>query len=95
MHNLATQPVEMVKALEYVLDDYLEIKARLNVQKARPLKKFLFSLRARGSSIESFEGFCWNEQIVLLRGGDPQLFKHLVFLNPGDGRIQVKGLLKP
>ena len=75
---------------EYVLEDYLELKACLRTSKTKPIKTFLFSQKRGGWILSPVEGFSLDRHLVLFRQGDPNSFKHLVFLNPTDGRIQVK-----
>lgn len=78
------------ESFEYVLEDYLELKACLHTGKAKPIKTFLFSQKGKGWILSPVEGFSLDRHLVLFRQGDPDSFKHLVFLNPTDGRIQVK-----
>ena len=77
---------------QYVLQDFLELKASLNGKKASPIKKFLFSQEPHDWHLSPVEGFCLDGQLILFQSGDPKSFKHLVFLNPDRGEIRVKNL---
>ena len=83
---------ESRKFFEYVLRDFLEIKAALNVEQTVSIKSFLASKGCLGSSLLPLEGFCVNQQLVLLRSGDPRSIKHLVYVNPSNGLIRIKPL---
>lgn len=80
------------ESLEYVLEDYLEVKASLSPGQSVPLKKFLLAEPPQGSSVLGLEGFRLDEQLVLIDHCDPHQFKNLVFLTPGDGKIRVRAL---
>ena len=82
-----------LKAFEYVLEDFLEVKAAFTSQMMGPLKAFLLSKGFGNFILSTIEGFCLDEQLVLIRQGDPRSFEHLVFLNPENGRIRVRPLL--
>lgn len=77
---------------EYVLQDFLELKACLGGKKTAPIKKFLFSQEPRNWSLSPVEGFCLDGHLILFQSGDPNSFKHLVFLHPDRGEIRVKML---
>jgi hypothetical protein len=79
-----------LKMLEYVIEDFLDLKARLDAKRAKPLKKFLLSRRLQPGSLSSIEGFHLARQLVLIVPRRPHSFEHLVFLNPVNGAIQVK-----
>jgi hypothetical protein len=80
------------KALEYVLHDFLDLKASLDPRRTRPLKEFLFSKEQDGDAISAVDGFLLGQQLVLIQPGDPHSLEHLVFLCPADGGIRVKRL---
>lgn len=84
--------VENLKALEYVIEDFLELKAYLDPGRVQPLKDFLFAQSLEGQILINVEGFHLARQLVLIDSGDPQLLDHMVFLNPEDGQIRVKRL---
>ena len=81
-----------LRTLEYVLHDFLEVKASLDPEKAKPLKKFLFSQSLDGETLSTLEGFSLAKQLVLFEQSDPESFQNLIFLNPEDGAIQIKRL---
>ena len=83
---------EDLKILEYVLDDFLELKASLNTNQTQLLKEFLFSRRRDGLHIFPVEGFLWAKSLVVFESRSPDEVEHLIFLNPQDGKIQVKHL---
>lgn len=85
-------PRKNLSIFEYVLEDFLEVKASLDGDKMRPIKKFLFSQRFEGRVLSSVEGFSLSRQLVLIDRGDPHFFRHLVFLNPQNGWIRVRPL---
>lgn len=77
---------------EYILEDFLEIKACLEAEKTKPIKDFLSSQGTSGFSLKAVEGFALGPQLVLIREDNPQSFRHLVFLHPEHGRIRVRSL---
>lgn len=77
---------------DYVLEDFLELKASIGANKVGTLRTFLESKKGSELSIVPVEGFAVNRQLVLLRKGSPQSFENLVFLNPKSGWIRVKPL---
>jgi len=81
-----------LETLEYVLEDFLEMKASLNQEKTAALKQFLFSHPVNGHAVSSVEGVVLANHLVVIDEGDPGAIDHLIFLNPGDGRIRVKPL---
>ena len=78
--------------LEYVLQDFLELKASLNKEKARSIQDFLFTQELDSEEFSSVEGFHVGRQLVLIEPTNPYSFKHLVSLNPTNGSIQVRPL---
>lgn len=80
------------KAFEYILHDYLELKAALSAKQAKNIRNFLTSNGCIGSSLIHIEGFSVNQQLVLLKSDDPQSIKNLVYLNPANGLMQFRSL---
>lgn len=80
------------REFEYVLEDYLEVKADLERHQTKPLKEFLLSQRRQGFVLSGVEGFCLHPQLVLIGSKNPASFEHLVFLNPHSGMIRVRRL---
>lgn len=85
-------PQEEVEVLEYVLEDFLELKASLHPSQAKPLKEFLFSQSLDGRDLSAVEGFLLANHLVVIDPRDPAAVEHLVFLSPGDGGIRVRSL---
>ena len=80
--------------LEYVLEDFLELKASLTQPQMDPLKEFLFSRQRDGLALEEAEGFRLAEYLVLIEAEDPTRLEHLILLNPASGEICVKRISK-
>lgn len=83
---------EDVEVLDYVLQDFLELKADLDTNRTRPFKKFLFSLPLNGCLVKPIEGFILADYLVVLAKRNPEAIGRLIFLNPGNGNFQVKHL---
>ena len=82
-----------LKTLEYVLHDFLELKASLHPKKTKPLKEFLFSQKLDGLQVSTVEGFLLAQNLVLIEQPvTPPAIQNVVFLSPKDGRIRVKHL---
>ncbi len=81
-----------LRTLEYVLDDFLELKVRLDTKKTAAVKQFLLSQPWNGHPLSSVEGFLLDKHLVVFHEGDPRAVNRLIFLNPGDGRIRVKSV---
>ena len=86
---------EAFKTLEYVLADFLEVKAGLGQKETRPFKEFLFTLPLDGRHVSPVEGFLVGEHLVVLEKKNPRKVKHLIFLSPEDGTFRVRPLQKP
>ena len=86
---------EEFKALEYVLADFLELKAGLGSKETRPFKEFLFKLPLNGRRVSGIEGFLVAEHLVVFEKRNPEKVKHLIFLSPEDGTFRVRPLQKP
>lgn len=80
------------REFEYILEDFLEVKAALGRHKTQPLKQFLLSQRRKDFVLSGVEGFCLHPQLVLIGSKNPASFEHLVFLNPHTGTIRVRRL---
>ena len=80
------------KMLEYVLDDFLELRASLNASQAKRLKEFLLPQRLAGMSLSTIAGFILANHLVILNSTDWQTIERLVWVEPGAGRIRVKNL---
>ena len=83
----------MGKNFEYILEDFLEVKASVAPHRTKPLKKFLYAQGVKGE-LFVVEGFVLQDQIVLINPNLPASFEHLVFLNPKSGAIWVRKLRK-
>lgn len=83
---------EEVKDLEYVLDDYLELKAGLHSSQGKPLKQFLFTQSLDGGHLSSVEGLLLANHLVVFDSGDPAAVEHLLFVSPGEGSLRVRSL---
>lgn len=92
MATMKPQRREKLDQLEYILDDALALKARLNRQKRKPLVKFLLTAPLDGLRIEAVEGFRLAKNLVIFDGSDSAKVTHLIFIRPGDGRFSVKKL---
>ncbi len=80
--------------MEYALQDFLELKASLDERKARPLKEFLFSGGREGMALSAVEGLHLARQLVLIKEGDPNALRQLIFVTPSDGKFRVRHLSK-
>lgn len=78
--------------LEYVLEDFLELKTSLDTGRTKSLKEFLFSRSVGDGHIASLEGFLLAQSLVVFGETNLDVVEHLVFLNPEDGQIQIKRL---
>lgn len=79
------------RALEYVLDDLLELKAEVDPQKAKRLKNYLFSQKEDNVSLALVEGFRLNGHLVVIEKGESKL-RRLVFFDPKKGSFQIKDI---
>lgn len=84
--------MEDLEVLEYVLQDFLELKADLDTSRTRPFKRFLFSLPLNGCLVKPIEGFILADHLVVLDERSPEAIGRLIFLSPGKGTFQVKHL---
>lgn len=80
------------RVLEYVLDDFLELKTSLTGELTKPIKEFLLSQCPPQTDISTLEGFRLASQLVLIDPTCRALFDHLILLNPLDGKIHVHRL---
>ena len=87
--NLFQNQNKDLETLEYVLEDFLEIKTSLAGERMAALKQFLFSQPLNGHQVLSVEGFLLANQLVVVNEGNPHGIEHLVFLSPESGRIRV------
>ena len=78
--------------LEYVVEDFLEVKGSLREDRSFALRNFLSSQRIKGSYLTAVEGFYLEGHLILLDQVDPGSFRHLICVTPGDGRIRVRRL---
>lgn len=81
-----------LETLEYVLDDFLELKVCLDAGKTEAVKQLLFSQPLNGHQVSSIEGFLLGHQLVVFHKGDPGTLNQLIFLRPEDGKMRVKRL---
>ena len=84
---------EARRVLSYVIEDYLEIKASVKIEDSEPLKRFLLSRSSSGEGVSPVEGFLLADNLVLFDRTNPQTVQNLVFVCPGNGRMQVRPLL--
>lgn len=81
---------ESFDSFEYVLNDFLEIKAEINPKRAEALKNYLLSMKDRNLSLSLVEGFRLNGHLVLIEKENASTLERLVFFNPDKGLIQIK-----
>ena len=80
------------KSFEYTLDDYLQIKASLDLAKAKGLKNFFSQQKLQEFNLSPIEGFLLDRHLVLFHPGSSNPFKHIMFLNTLNGNILSKKL---
>ena len=78
--------------LDYVVGDFLEIKASLGEKESGGLKNYLFSRTIENNRIVAVEGFYLGGNLVLLEKMDPRDFCRLICVAPGNGKIQARDL---
>ncbi len=88
-------PTEDAKMLQYVLEDFLELKTSLVPQKAKSLKNFLLSQDLAALQLLPAEGFLLDTSLVVFGKTNPQSITHLVFVDPQTGKVQIKRLPTP
>ena len=76
------------ESFEYVLNDFLEIKAEVNPKRAEALKNYLLSMKERNLSLSPVEGFRLNGHLIVIE--KRTLPAKLVFFNPDKGSIRIK-----
>lgn len=85
-----TKGEEDRRSFEYVLEDYLELKAEAGPQKARSLKAYLLSRGERNLTLRPVEGFRFNGHLVVIEKGSARKVTRLVLFDPEKGSIRVK-----
>lgn len=83
---------DKMEVLDYVLQDFLEVKTGLGVKGTEAFKKFVFSLPLDGCVVASVEGFLLSDYLVVLDRRNPSTIDRLIFLNPENGSFRVKQL---
>ncbi len=78
--------------LDYVVGDFLSIKASLGEEESSVLKSYLFSRMVGNNRIVAVEGFYLGRNLVLLEKINPWDFCHLICVTPGNGKIQAREL---
>ena len=81
---------ESFDSFEYVLNDFLEIKAQTDPRKAEALRNYLLSMKERNLSLTPVEGFRLNGHLVLIEKENAGTLNRLVFFNPDKGSIRIK-----
>ena len=90
--NTNSQQSKQRKTLEYIVEDFLEMKGCVNEERSSALRHYLLSQQRGVCHVTSVEGFYWGRHLVLLDKIDPRYFDHLICVTPGNGRIQVRVL---
>jgi len=80
------------ESFEYVLNVFLELKAEVNLERAGPLKSYLFSQKGRNAALSSVVGFRLNGHLVLIEKENAGLLRRLIFFNPGKGTFRIKDI---
>ncbi|MBI4115403.1 MAG: hypothetical protein HY447_02385 [Candidatus Omnitrophica bacterium] len=84
-----SSPNEM---LDYVIQDFLELKASLEGDKVRQIKEFLLSQDTDHAVVTPIEGFQLARQLVLVVQGSQRALKRLILVGSEDGKVEIKNL---
>lgn len=76
-----------------MIEDFLELRASLLVEKTKALKEFLLSQSLGHPRISAVEGFLLSHQLVLIGSENTRQIRHVIFLTPRSGKFRVKKLL--
>lgn len=79
-----------VRFFEYVLDDFLELKAGMDPRRTKLLKAYLLSQGRKNLALRSVEGFRLNGHLVLIEREECHRLKRVVFFNPDKGSFRIK-----
>ena len=80
------------KSLEYVLEDFLELKASLSTRRTAEIKNFLCSERAGGVVLALVEGLRLGKHLVVVEAHNSKGVEDVIFVKPGNGQIQIRRL---
>ena len=83
-----------LNVLKDILEDFLELRARLSGQTSQPIQNFLFSQSLRQFEVMPVEGFRLDRSLVLFEKGSPSSIENLVFLRPRNGVFRVTRIAK-
>jgi hypothetical protein len=80
------------KPWEYVLEDFLELKASLSTRRTTEIKNFLFSEKAGGVILALVEGLRLGKHLVVVEAHNSTCVEDIIFVKPGNGQIQIRRL---
>jgi len=89
-HN--TKDEQARRSFEYVLEDYLELKAEVGPRKAGPLKAYLLSRGEQNLTLRPVEGFRFNGHLVLIEKKNTRRLTRLVLFDPEKGSLRVRNI---
>ena len=92
MNNGVNSRKRSSKVVEYVIEDFLEMRGCLDTKEMKQVKSILLSQHARGDSVTSVEGFHLGKQLVLIVRRAPAYFEHLICVCPKKGKIRIRNL---
>lgn len=78
--------------LEYVLEDFLELKAPPLQEKTKALKDLLFSHSAGSGELSLAEGFFFSKHLVVIEPCSSVPVTRVVFVRSGDGHLRLREL---
>ena len=77
-------------SFEYVFNDFLELKAEVNPERAQSLKAFLLAKGEKDLTLAAVDGFRINGELVLIDKEPLNRPRRIVFFNPAKGSFRVK-----
>ena len=83
---------EARRSFEYVLEDYLELKAEVGPRKAGPLKAHFLSRGEQNLTLRPVEGFRFNGHLVLIEKKSTRRLTRLVLFDPQKGSLRVRDI---
>ena len=92
MNNGANSRKRPSKVVEYVIEDFLELRGCLDTKEMKQAKSVLLSQKACGDNVTSVEGFHLGRQLVLIVRRAPTYFEHLICVCPKEGKIRIRKL---